>query len=59
MLVVAALDGLPAEQRGSLSRTLLEFTVSAAKHTGAGTVTHSRTVIPNPSEFEPLLFVVA
>ncbi|SED63583.1 hypothetical protein SAMN04489727_8678 [Amycolatopsis tolypomycina] len=59
LLMLAALDGLPVGNRSELGRTLVQFMKSAAQHQGDGTLTHSRTVIPNPGEFDPLVFIVA
>ncbi|MEU8632779.1 hypothetical protein AB0C38_11460 [Amycolatopsis sp. NPDC048633] len=59
LLMLAAIDGMPVEQRTELGATLLRFFASAAAHDGEGTLSHSRTVIPNPGEFTPLLFMVA
>lgn len=59
LLMLAAIDGLPVGHRTELGATLLKFFASAAAHDGEGTLSHSRTVIPNPGEFTPLLFIVA
>jgi hypothetical protein len=59
LLMLAALDGLPVGNRGELGRTLMRFMTSNAQHEGVGTLVHSRTVIPNPGEFDPLVFIVA
>jgi len=59
LLMLAAIDGLPVEQRTELGAVLIRFMASAARHTGTGTLIHSRTVIPNPGEFTPLMFLVA
>ncbi|GAB3474103.1 hypothetical protein [Amycolatopsis cihanbeyliensis] len=60
LLMLAALDGLPVGNRTELGRTLMQFMKSAAaQHEGDGTLVHSRTVIPNPGEFDPLVFIVA
>ncbi|MCF6427022.1 hypothetical protein [Amycolatopsis tucumanensis] len=59
LLMLAAIDGLPVDQRTELGAALIRFMASAARHTGTGTLIHSRTVIPNPGEFTPLLFLVA
>lgn len=59
LLMLAAIDGLPVGHRTELGATLLRFFTSAAAHDGEGTLSHSRTVIPNPGEFTPLLFIVA
>ncbi|HET6709926.1 hypothetical protein [Amycolatopsis sp.] len=59
LLMLAALDGLPVGNRSELGRTLMQYMKAAAQHQGDGTLVHSRTVIPNPGEFDPLVFIVA
>ncbi|WP_328647157.1 hypothetical protein OHS58_03855 [Amycolatopsis sp. NBC_00348] len=59
LLMLAAIDGLAVERRTELGATLIRFMDSVARHTGPGTLIHSRTVIPNPGEFTPLVFLVA
>jgi hypothetical protein len=59
LLMLAAIDGLPVDSRTELGATLIRFMASAAQHTGVGALVHSRTVVPNPGEFTPLLFLVA
>ncbi|RSM53506.1 hypothetical protein DMH03_37505 [Amycolatopsis sp. WAC 01376] len=59
LLLLAELDGLPIEHRTELGHTLIKFVESATLTTRQGTLVHSRTVIPNPGEFAPMMFVVA
>jgi hypothetical protein len=59
LLILAAIDGVPVTQRTELGATLIRFMESAAQHIGSGSLVHSRTVIPNPGEFTPLMFLVA
>jgi hypothetical protein len=59
LLMLAAIDGLPVAQRTELGATLIRFIVAIAQHTGDSTLVHSRTVLPNPGNFTPLIFLVA
>jgi hypothetical protein len=53
------LDGLPVASRTELGHAMLEFMDRIAALSGEGFFTETRTVLPNPGEFCPMVFMVA